>query len=102
MQKVENISPRRCCRLHQRKRSRSRTEYGENDDSELIFYCFHFALHLYQQTLSAEKIQNKNASQWIQNLTSDATISYDGACINIFKLTGHSLQGMRNFPGWRS
>lgn len=65
-----------------------------------FFYCFHFGLHLNQQTQSVEEIQNKNVSEWIQNRISYASVPYDGACI--FKQTGHCLQGMRNFWGWRS
>lgn len=45
-------------------------EYGEDDDSDLIFlnffYCFHFDLPLNQQTLIVEEIQNKNVSQWMR------------------------------------
>ena len=61
----------------------------ENDDSDLrvfclfiLYYCcFHFSLLSNQQTLSIEEILNKNVNHWTQNLTIDAPIPHNGACI---------------------
>ena len=50
------------------------------------------------QTLSVKETQSKNVDLWMHSLIDDAPFSHNGTWV--FRQSGHSLQDMRNTPGW--
>ena len=56
------------------------------------------SVFLNRQTLSVKETQNKNVDLWMHSLIDDAPFSDNGTWV--FRQSGHSLQDMRNTPGW--